>query len=77
MLLLNGADAVLCKRSTNPERSTDKMENAIQNIFLDCIETFEGILFATTNLEQSLDKAFERRLLFKIMFYQTRSTNKN
>lgn len=68
ILLLNEADAILGKRSTNPQQSTDKAENAIQNIFLDCLETFEGILFATTNLEQSLDVAFERRFLFKICF---------
>lgn len=68
ILLLNEADAVLGKRNTNAQQSTDKAENAIQNIFLDCLEEFEGILFATTNLEQSLDAAFERRFLFKICF---------
>jgi len=35
---------------------------------LDYLEDFEGILFATTNLEESLDSAFERRFLFKICF---------
>lgn len=68
ILLLNEADAILGKRNTNAQHSTDKAENAIQNIFLDCLEEFEGILFATTNLEQSLDTAFERRFLFKICF---------
>ena len=32
------------------------------------METFEGILFATTNLTDNFDKAFERRFLFKIYF---------
>ena len=43
-------------------------ENAIQNIILEELENFEGILFATTNLVSNLDPAFERRFLFKVEF---------
>lgn len=68
ILLLNEADAILGTRKSSTESSSQSAENAIQNIFLDCLEDFEGILFATTNLEQSLDPAFERRFLFKIKF---------
>ena len=32
------------------------------------METLDGILIATTNLEQNMDKAFERRFLYKIKF---------
>ena len=32
------------------------------------MEKIDGILFATTNLEQNMDKAFERRFLYKIKF---------
>jgi len=32
------------------------------------METLDGILIATTNLEQNMDKAFERRFLYKINF---------
>ena len=32
------------------------------------METLDGILIATTNLAQNLDKAFERRFLYKIRF---------
>jgi SpoVK/Ycf46/Vps4 family AAA+-type ATPase len=32
------------------------------------METLDGILVATTNLEQNMDKAFERRFLYKIKF---------
>ena len=31
-------------------------------------ETLDGIMIATTNLQQNLDKAFERRFLYKIKF---------
>ncbi|KPM31510.1 ATPase, AAA family protein [Croceitalea dokdonensis DOKDO 023] len=68
IMLLNEADAILGKRNAQTTSKIDKTENAIQNIFLDCLEDFEGILFATTNLEESLDTAFERRFLFKLCF---------
>ena len=32
------------------------------------METLDGILIATTNLEQNMDKAFERRFLYKVKF---------
>ena len=44
------------------------MENSIQNIILQEMETLEGIMIATTNLTTNLDKAFERRFLYKIRF---------
>ncbi len=68
ILLLNEADAILGTRHSNTENGAQSTNNAIQNIFLDCLEDFEGILFATTNLQQALDSAFERRFLFKIKF---------
>ena len=68
ILLLNEADALIGKRNENAERAVDKSENAIQNIILQEMETFDGILIATTNLACSLDKAFERRFLYKVEF---------
>jgi len=46
----------------------DKMENTMQNIILQEMEQFDGIMIATTNLAQNMDPAFERRFLYKIMF---------
>ena len=40
----------------------------MQNIFLEQIERFDGILIATTNLLENLDKAFSRRFNYKIEF---------
>ena len=34
------------------------------------MEKFDGILFATTNLVENMDAAFERRFLFKVQFEQ-------
>lgn len=68
ILLFNEADAVLGVRMEGAARAVDKMENSIQNIILQEMETLEGIMIATTNLTTNLDKAFERRFLYKICF---------
>jgi hypothetical protein len=68
ILLFNEADAIISKRQEGAERAVDKMENTIQNIILQEMESLDGILIATTNLAQNMDKAFERRFLYKINF---------
>ena len=68
ILLFNEADAIFGIRQTGAERAVDKMENSIQNIILQEMEDLDGILIATTNLTSNLDKAFERRFLYKIRF---------
>ena len=68
ILLFNEADGVLGIRQEGAQRAVDKMENSIQNIILQEMETLEGIMIATTNLTSNLDKAFERRFIYKIEF---------
>lgn len=68
ILFFNEADAVLGIRTEGAERAVDKMENSIQNIILQEMEQLTGIMIATTNLTRNLDKAFERRFLYKIEF---------
>lgn len=68
ILLFNEADAVISTRKSGAENAVDKMENAIQNIILQEMESLEGIMIATTNLEQNFDSAFERRFLYKLRF---------
>ena len=70
ILFFNEADAIINKRTENVQHSVDKMDNAIQNIILQEIEDLDGILIATTNLTSNLDKAFERRFLYKIEFHK-------
>ena len=74
ILLLNEADQFLSSRSQGGVSSSDKMHNQMQNIFLEQIERFDGILIATTNLLENLDKAFSRRFNYKIEFVKP---NKN
>lgn len=68
ILLFNEADAIISKRREVGNSGVAQTENAIQNIILEELENFEGILIATTNLANNLDSAFERRFLFKIQF---------
>ncbi|NMB37934.1 MAG: AAA family ATPase [Bacteroidales bacterium] len=68
ILLFNEADAIFGIRMEGADRAVEKMENSIQNIILQEMENLDGILIATTNLTQNLDKAFERRFLYKIKF---------
>ncbi len=67
ILLFNESDAIISKR-IEVTTSVDQMNNSMQNIMLQELENFEGILFATSNLNVNLDKAFERRFLYKILF---------
>ena len=66
IMFFNEADAIFNRRMENAERSVDKSENALQNIILQEMETLDGILIATTNLQGNLDNAFERRFLYKL-----------
>lgn len=68
ILLFNEADAVLGIRLEGAGKAVDKMENSIQNIILQEMESLDGIMIATTNLTTNLDKAFERRFLYKVRY---------
>ena len=68
ILLFNEADAIFGVRKNGAENAVDKMENTIQNIILQEMETLNGIMIATTNLADNLDSAFERRFLYKVKF---------
>jgi AAA+ superfamily predicted ATPase len=70
ILFINEVDGLFSKRQGigNNATSTLQVLNTMQNILLQEMEVFDGILFATTNLMQNLDKAFDRRFLFKLKF---------
>ncbi|EHM1981698.1 AAA family ATPase, partial [Campylobacter jejuni] len=54
ILLLNEADQFLSTR-VDGSSGSDKMHNQMQNIFLEQIERFSGVIIATTNFLESLD----------------------
>lgn len=68
ILMFNEADAIISKRKSVDSGNVAQTENAIQNIILEQMENLDGIMIATTNLCENMDKAFERRFLFKIKF---------
>jgi len=67
VLLLNECDQFLTSRGQT-ERSTDRMYNQMENLFLEAFERFQGVLIATTNLRGNLDPAFSRRFHLKLDF---------
>ncbi len=68
ILLLDEADALLSKRVAQTSKSTDRYANMEVNILLQEIERYNGITILTTNHEQSLDEALQRRIQFRISF---------
>ena len=68
ILFFNEADAIFGNRMENTQRSVDKMENALQNIILQEMEVLDGVMICTTNLTSCLDKAFDRRFIYKVEF---------
>lgn len=67
ILLFDEADALFSSR-VKVETSVDRFSNMEINLLLQEIERFDGIVILTTNLEKNIDKAFERRIQFKIRF---------
>ncbi len=67
VFLINEADQLIHGR-TRSHSSCDAIENTIQSIILEELETFPGILILTTNLQTNMDEAFFRRFDLKLRF---------
>jgi SpoVK/Ycf46/Vps4 family AAA+-type ATPase len=67
ILFFNEADGILGERKQT-QSSVDQMLNSMQNIILQELEDFKGIFIATTNLIANIDRAFDRRMLYKLNF---------
>ena len=65
IVLFNEADGFFHQRSSSG-RGTDQTETALVALFLNELETFKGIVFATSNHTINMDKAFERRWTLKL-----------
>ena len=66
ILLFNEADSFMEKRCDVTETWGEKEDNRLLNIILQEMETFDGIMFATTNRLGAFDSALHRRFLYKI-----------
>lgn len=75
ILFFNECDALIGKRN-HVANAVDQMNNSMQNIVLQELEDFQGIFIATTNLIENIDKAFDRRILYKLLFDQPEETTR-
>jgi AAA+ superfamily predicted ATPase len=67
VLVFDEADSLFARR-TEVKSSNDRHANQEINHLLQRMESFEGVIILTTNMEQSIDEAFVRRLTFKVRF---------
>ncbi|MCB9727448.1 MAG: ATP-binding protein [Deltaproteobacteria bacterium] len=67
IILFDEADSLFSKR-TEVKSSNDRYANLEVNYLLQRIETHQGMVILTTNLESSLDEAFRRRMRFTVKF---------
>lgn len=66
-ILFFNEDSIFSKR-VDVGHSTDRTHNSMQNILLEQMELFTGISIVTSNHAEKLDKAFERRFLYRVEF---------
>ena len=67
ILLFDEADALFSQR-VEVKGSNDRFANMEVNVLLQLMEGHDGICVLTTNLKKGIDKAFERRLSYKLHF---------
>ena len=67
ILLFDEADALFAKR-TKVKTAQDRYANLEVNFLLQEVESFEGMVVLTSNLEAMIDKAFKRRLNYRLYF---------
>jgi SpoVK/Ycf46/Vps4 family AAA+-type ATPase len=76
-ILFFNEDSIFSKR-VEVGHSSDRTHNSMQNILLEQMERFTGISIVTSNHAEKLDKAFERRFLYKVEFEKpTKETQYN
>lgn len=66
-ILLFNEDSIFSNR-VQVSASIDRTHNSMQNLLLEQMENFQGIMIVTTNAADRWDKAFERRFLYRVFF---------
>ena len=67
ILLLDEGDSLLGNR-TEVKTANDRYANLETNYLLQRLESYQGIVFVTTNAAQNIDRAFERRMDVVVSF---------
>lgn len=75
ILLFDEADSLFARR-TEVRSSNDRFANAEVNFLLQRIEAHDGIVLLTTNAATSIDRAFLRRIRFKLEFREPDETER-
>lgn len=67
-ILIDEADALLGKRSSEVTTANDRFANIEVAYLLQRMETFDGLVILTTNMRKNLDSAFLRRFRLTVEF---------
>ncbi len=68
VLFFDEADAIAGRRFTSLGAAYEREANAIVNVLLHELESFDGVVIFATNLAANIDPAFERRIRTHILF---------
>src|ERR687895_2281538 len=68
VLFFDEADAIAGRRFTALSAAYEREANAIVNVLLHEVESFDGVVIFATNLAANIDPAFERRIRTHIRF---------
>ncbi len=68
VLLFDEADAIASRRSASLDHSVLRESNAVVNVLLQELESFNGVVIFATNLAANFDPAFERRIRTHVLF---------
>jgi SpoVK/Ycf46/Vps4 family AAA+-type ATPase len=68
VLLFDEADAIAARRSMSLDDASARETNAVVNVLLQELETFNGVVIFATNMAANFDRAFERRIRTHVLF---------
>ena len=68
VLLFDEADAIAARRSVSLDQASQRESNAVVNVLLQELETFNGVVIFATNMAANFDRAFERRIRTHVLF---------
>jgi SpoVK/Ycf46/Vps4 family AAA+-type ATPase len=68
VLLFDEADAIASRRSAGLDHAFVRESNAVVNVLLQELESFDGVVIFATNMASNFDPAFERRIRTHVLF---------
>src|SRR4029450_6388003 len=68
VLLFDEADAIAARRSASLDLASERESNAVVNVLLQELESFNGVVIFATNMAANFDRAFERRIRTHVLF---------